>query len=158
MGYRTFNLASRFGYFLAMVLTVLTFLMMVSHALYHPPRHGLLVSTGRVTADAQPTFGIEPILVTVRRSGWEGPATYFVNSREVAWEELTGVVLQEIATRPPDWPVYFRAEGDIEWGIAAAVIDRLKGLGVGVALAPNRTATTDRGRPNRIEYPSNLRQ
>lgn len=145
MGHRLFHHASRLGYFLAITLTLLAFVMMVEYSLSHPPHSGLRVQIAR--ADAAATGGIDPILVTVRAAGRGRPPVLFLNALEVPREQLEVVVNRERAKRPPEWPVYLAAEGDLNWEPVAGVIDRLKGLGVQVSLVTARTQRSDARNP-----------
>ena len=94
---------------------------------------GIRVRLLRPGVSAQPSPGIQPLLVRVERRGRE-PARLYVNWQPVSTEQIDSLLREELGRRPPDWPVYVEANGDADWGDVLAVIDRLRGLNAEVVL------------------------
>lgn len=140
--HRSFHDASRTGHYLVSILVVLIILMMVGHSLLRVPSHGIRVDIAR-PANAGPLWPNDPVLVTVRSLGRGVPVVLFINSRQVASADFDQALEQQRVTRPPEWPIYLAGEGDLVWHDMVPVIDRIKGLGVRVALVTQRTPRSD---------------
>jgi hypothetical protein len=65
----------------------------------------------------------------------------YFNSQRISWDQLGPLLDKELMRRPPDWPVYVRGDGDLEWGQVARAIDIIRGKGAQVVLV------TDWGKP-----------
>ncbi|HXN47542.1 MAG TPA: biopolymer transporter ExbD, partial [Bryobacteraceae bacterium] len=94
---------------------------------------GIRIRILRPGVSAQPSPGIQPLLVRVERRGRE-PARFYVNWQPVSTEQIDSLLREELGRRPPDWPVYVEGDGDMEWKDVLAVIDRLRGLNAEVVL------------------------
>lgn len=88
---------------------------------------GLPVQVIRPGVTAPRSPGIQPLLVRVRRQGQDLRATLYVDSQIVASEDFGPLLKKELASRPPDWPVYVEADPDIEWRSVAQTIDAIRG-------------------------------
>ncbi len=98
---------------------------------------GLLVRLVRPDTYAQPSPGIQPLVVRVA-PGPDGHPLPYANWQPVAWENLTAVLQKELSQRPPDWPVYVEADPNVEWRDAVQAIDIVRGLRAQVVLLPRR--------------------
>ena len=90
---------------------------------------GIRIRLLRPGVSAQPSPGIQPLVVRVERDG-----RLYVNSELVPTERLDSLLRKELNRRPPDWPVYVEGDGDMDWGDVLDVIDRLRGLHAEVVL------------------------
>lgn len=88
-------------------------------------RHGLRVHLIRPGVTAPRSPGIQPLLVRVVRDGRS--AKLYVGSDPVALEDLGALLKNELARRPPDWPVYVEGDPDLEWRQLAEAIDAVRG-------------------------------
>jgi biopolymer transport protein ExbD len=88
-------------------------------------RHGLRVHLIRPGVTAPRSPGIQPLLVRVVRDGRS--AKLYVGSDPVALEDLGALLKNELARRPPDWPVYVEGDPDLEWRQVAEAIDAVRG-------------------------------
>lgn len=87
--------------------------------------HGLRVHLIRPGVTAPRSPGIQPLLVRVVRDGHN--AKLYVGSDPVALEDLSALLKEELARRPPDWPVYVEGDPDLEWRQVAEAIDAVRG-------------------------------
>ena len=110
------------------VLTILTFIMMVGRVLEHWIPYGLPVRVLRPGYLAQPTPGLDPIVVRLTLSGQNPRPDVYIGAQLVAWEEFETRLLREIGQRPAEWPVYFEGDPQMDWQWAAQTIDRIHGL------------------------------
>ena len=102
-------------------------------SLEYPTPIGFKVRLLRPGVSAQPSPGIQPLIVRVERRGLD-PARFYVNWQPVSPERLDSLLREELSRRPPDWPVYVEGDGDMELKEVLAVIDRLRGLHADVVL------------------------
>jgi biopolymer transport protein ExbD len=58
----------------------------------------------------------------------------YVDSRPVSWEDFAAVLQNDLNRRPPNWPVYFQGDPEMEWQWAVTVIDTIGGLHAEVIL------------------------
>jgi hypothetical protein len=95
---------------------------------------GLRVHLLRLGITSQRNPGIQPVLVQLESRGRRGRPSLYVDFQPVSWEDF-GVVLQkELNQRPPNWPVYFQGDPDMEWDWAGKTIDAIRGLQAEVIL------------------------
>lgn len=107
--------------------------VVVMVSLEYPTPIGFKVRLLRPGVSAQPSPGIQPLIVRVERRGLD-PARFYVNWQPVSPERLDSLLREELSRRPPDWPVYVEGDGDMELKEVLAVIDRLRGLHADVVL------------------------
>jgi biopolymer transport protein ExbD len=125
------------------LVLVLTFMilwttMVVATSLERLIPWGLPVHLTRPGVMAPRSPGIQPLLVRVRRQGQDLRATLYVDSQIVASEDFGPLLKKELASRPPDWPVYVEADPDLEWRSVAQTIDAIRGKQAEVVLLTNR--------------------
>ena len=65
---------------------------------------------------------IEPLVVRVEAGGLGQQPNLYVNSKQVAWEDLGRVLKQELSLRR-DWIVYVEGDDAVAWGNITTVID-----------------------------------
>lgn len=107
--------------------------VVVMVSLEYPTPIGFKVRLLRPGVSAQPSPGIQPLIVRVERRGLD-PARFYVNWQPVSPERLDSLLREELSRRPPDWPVCVEGDGDMELKEVLAVIDRLRGLHADVVL------------------------
>jgi hypothetical protein len=118
--------------YLLLLIPVIPVCILQSWA-YMVPK-GLKVHLLRFGITAQRNPGIQPVLVQLETRGQRGRPSLYVNFQPVSWEDF-GVVLQkELNQRPPNWPVYFQGDPDMEWDWAGKTIDTIRGLQAEVIL------------------------
>lgn len=120
--------------FTANILTLLTFIMMVGTILDHYQSYGLRVRVLRPGIVGQRNAGIQPLLVELRGKVRDPRPKLYMDFQSVSWDDFDTAIEREIRLRPLDWPVYFQADGDLDYRWAAEVMDRLKGWQVEVIL------------------------
>lgn len=100
-------------------------------------RHGLRVHLIRPGVTAPRSPGIQPLLIRVVSDGHS--AKLYVGSDPVAWEDLGALLKNELARRPPDWPVYVEGDPDLEWRRVAEAIYAVRGEQAEVILLTGST-------------------
>jgi hypothetical protein len=94
---------------------------------------GLVVHLLRPESMRQRSPGIEPLLVQVKLAPHTGPSLY-VDYQPIPWGNFATVLQKELNRRPPNWPVYFEGDPDMEWRWAGRAIDEIRGLRAAVIL------------------------
>lgn len=84
--------------------------------------------------------GIQPLRVRVASNGFRVRPSLYVNWELVRREDFASVLQTELNRRPPNWPVYFEGDPELEWKDAAIVIDTILGLRAEVVLLKAETA------------------
>ncbi len=95
-----------------LVFMIMWAVMVVLHDIERVIPMGLPIHLIRPGVTAPRSPGIQPLLVRVVRDGHS--AKLYVGSDPVAWEDLGALVKNELARRPPDWPVRHR-----DWGVCS---------------------------------------
>jgi hypothetical protein len=72
----------------------------------------------------------------------------YVGSQRMLWEDFDAFLKKEIVRRPPNWPVYFEGDPEMDWQYAAKAIDRIRGLQAEVIIVTHKSARPE-GRPGR---------
>jgi len=98
---------------------------------------GFLVRLIRPDVYAQPSAGIQPLVVRVA-PGPDNRPIPFVDEQAISWNNLAPAVAKELSQRPPDWPVYLEADPNLEWQAALEAVDIIRGLPAQVVLLPHR--------------------
>jgi hypothetical protein len=128
-----------FGFFAANVYMVLALTMMVLQIIDHEAPRGLRVRVIRPGALAAPSPGIQPLLVRLQLTTRDKRPDLYVGSQRMAWEDFDAFLKKEIVRRPPNWPVYFEGDPEMDWQDAARAIDRIRGLNADVVLITNKS-------------------
>ena len=92
--------------------------------------HGLQVHLVRPGVQIPRSSGVQALLVQVEAAG------IFIDSERMTLDGLRSRLKQELARRPPDWPVYVQGDPDLEWRAVAEAIDVIRGAQAGVVLLP----------------------
>jgi biopolymer transport protein ExbD len=127
-----------YGLILATILSLLyipftCFIAPMSRMIWEPSK-GLLVSLLTRESPIPPSPGIQPLIVRVVYTGANAPPQVELNWRRVEWKDLARLVRKEMATRPPEWPVYVTGDAGLEWRQVVPVIEIIQGLNVKAAL------------------------
>lgn len=104
---------------------------------YKYPIHGFEIRLVRPDAYAEPSLGLQPLIVRVA-PGPDRRVIPYVDGKAVSWDGLSALLKTELRQRPPEWPVYVEADPNVEWRDAAKAIDVLRGLSAQVVLLPHR--------------------
>jgi len=136
-----FSRMPSFGYFAVNLLWILVAIMMIGRVLEFYGAYGLRVRILRPDLHGQSTPGMDPILVWMRLTGGNSNPDLYVNSQLVSWEAFGAALQNEINQRPPEWPVYFKGDPEMDWRWAGQAIDRIRGLQAQVVLLTPSGAT-----------------
>ena len=79
----------------------------------------------------------EPLILMVKDAGRYQIPGLFVNSKEVAWEDLEKALKQELGPRR-DWVVYVSGDDSVSFQYVANVIDAARGMHAKVVLIPQK--------------------
>ena len=132
---------SYFGLIAAITHLMIAISIGVLQSWAHVVPKGLQIHLVRPGISAQRSPGIQPLLVRVESGGRSGDPSLYMNARQVSWEDF-GVVLQkELNQRPPNWPVYFEGDPDMDWLWAVKAIDTIRGLQAEVVLLTSAPAS-----------------
>jgi biopolymer transport protein ExbD len=132
-----------FGLFGGMVFALLALLMMLLTAGFQPTATGLWIralQSGQVPAKSD--AWTEPLIVRVKDAGPYQIPKLFVNSKEVAWEDLEKTLKQELGPRR-DWVVYVGGDDATGFQYVANVIDAARGLHAKVVLITEKSKSAD---------------
>jgi biopolymer transport protein ExbD len=69
----------------------------------------------------------KPLIVLLKDPGPGQEPKLYVNSKQVGWDDLAGVLKQELGQRS-QWTVYVGADDCLPWENVAFVIDAARGL------------------------------
>jgi biopolymer transport protein ExbD len=136
-----------FGLFATIVLLSVFASFVMGRSLAFYSSSGLLVSLPPIGVKMQSSPGIHPLLVRVVYVAANSPAQVHLNWKPVAWNALAAVLQEEIARRPPDWPVYVQGDPQLSWGDVAPAIEIIQGLKAKALLITAKTQMS----PNGIE-------
>ena len=127
-----------FGLFGGMVFGLLALLMMLLTAGFEYIPMGFWVHVLKSgQAPTKSDAWTEPLIVRVKDAGPYQIPKLFVNSKEVAWEDLEKTLKQELAPRR-DWVVYVGGDDATSFQHVANVIDTARGLHAKVVLITKR--------------------
>lgn len=123
-----------FGLLGGMVFGLLALLMMLRTAGFQRTSSGIWIHVlRRGQAPAKSDVWAEPLIVKVKDVGPYQIPKLFVNSKEVAWEDLEKTLKQELAPGR-DWVVYVGGDDATSFQQVANVIDAVRGLHAKVVL------------------------
>jgi biopolymer transport protein ExbD len=123
-----------FGLFGGMVFALLALLMMLLTAGFQRTSTGIWIhALRRGQAPEKSDAWTEPLIVRVKDAGPYQIPRLFVNSKEVAWEDLEKTLKQELGPRR-DWVVYVGGDDATSFQHVANVIDAARGLHAKVVL------------------------
>ncbi len=97
---------------------------------------GLAVTLLAKNVNVPPSVGIQPLLVRVVYAGPKRLPEVQLNWKPIALKDLAATLQDEMARRPPEWPVYVQGDSELEWGDVVPVIDIIQGLGAKAVLMP----------------------
>jgi len=124
---------SYFGLVSATVLLLLFPTLWLLQTWAHVIPRGLRIRLTKPGISAQRGPGIQPVLVSLKSGSFKRPRLY-LDARPVLWEEFAGELQKELNRRPPDWPVYFEGDAELEWRWAVKAMDLMRGLQAEVVL------------------------
>ncbi len=81
---------------------------------------------------------VPALLVRAAYAGARVPPTLYLGDQRIPWRDLETVLRNELARRPPSWPVYFEGDPEMEWGSAVTIMDRIRRAGADVVMLPKR--------------------
>jgi hypothetical protein len=81
--------------------------------------------TPRVT-NTQRSAGLQPLVVRIASSGTLDRPLLYVDSEPVPWKKFGGILRKELDRRPPNWPVYFKGDPNMDWRFSAEAIDAIQ--------------------------------
>jgi len=84
----------------------------------------------------------EPLIVRVNYAGPGKEATVFLNSRQVAWDDLNRALKEELSRRR-EWVVYVEGDECVGWSNIAGVIDAARGEQAKVVLVTRNNGKQD---------------
>jgi biopolymer transport protein ExbD len=117
-----------------MVFALLALLMMLLTAGFQYIPRGFWVHVLKSgQAPTKSDAWTEPLIVRVKDAGPYQIPKLFVNSKEVAWEDLEKTLKQELGPRR-EWVVYVGGDDAVSFQYAANVIDAARGLHAKVVL------------------------
>jgi biopolymer transport protein ExbD len=123
-----------FGLFGGMVFGILAILMMLLTAGFNRTSTGLWIHPLKPAAvPEKPDAWTEPLIVKVKDAVPNQTPKLFVNSKEVAWNDLEKALKQELGPRR-DWVVYVGGDDATSFQYVADVIDAARGLHAKVVL------------------------
>ena len=123
-----------FGVFGGIVFGLLAVLMMLLTAGFQRTSTGIWIhALRRGQAPEKSDAWTEPLIVRVKDAGPDQIPKLFVNSKEVAWEDLEKTLKQELGPRR-DWVVYVGGDDATSFQHVANVIDAARGLHAKVVL------------------------
>jgi biopolymer transport protein ExbD len=127
-----------FGLFGGMVFGLLAVLMMLLTIGFQRTSTGLWVHAPRPgQAPEKSDAWTEPLIVNVKDAGPYQIPKLFVNSNEVAWEDLEKALKQELGPKR-DWVVYVSGDESVSFQYVANVIDAARGMHAKVVLIPQK--------------------
>jgi hypothetical protein len=91
-------------------------------------------------AQGQPVPQLNPLVVRVACPGDCASPILYLDSQQIAWDQLGPLLDKKLRHRPPDWPVYVRRDEGLQWGPVVRAIDIIRGKQAQVVLLTARVA------------------
>lgn len=114
------------------VLAIPVWLITLGHGSLIPK--GLKIRLLRPGIQAPAIPGMQPLVVRVVSAKDRRGPSLLVNSQSVQWDDFDAALRKELGRRPPSWPVYLQADGNLEFKWPATAVDRIRGLHADVVL------------------------
>jgi len=129
-----FSRPSWFGLIGTKTYVVVLIPVWVMFSSLRPAPMGLVVHLVRPGIPAQHIAGLQPLRVRVAAAIGDARPRVYVDSQPVPLGDFRDVLEKRLILRPPDWPVYFEGDRDMEWDHAMRAIDTIRGLHAQVVL------------------------